>query len=62
MQLYSHLIVTVARKDARVLADLEQRREKLLEIQTEWEQLKKSAVRVLWCLLKHLADAPAATV
>ncbi|PIL23804.1 hypothetical protein GSI_13555 [Ganoderma sinense ZZ0214-1] len=32
-----------ARKDSRVLSDLEQRREKLLEIQTEWEQLKKSA-------------------
>ena len=47
MQLYSHLTVTVARKDARVLADLEQRREKLLEIQTEWEQLKKSAVCML---------------
>ncbi|KAI0637190.1 HEC/Ndc80p family-domain-containing protein [Trametes polyzona] len=32
-----------ARKDARVLADLEQLRERLVEIQTEWEQLKKSA-------------------
>ncbi|KAI0374672.1 hypothetical protein BV20DRAFT_986408 [Pilatotrama ljubarskyi] len=32
-----------ARKDARVLADLEQLRERLAEIQAEWEQLKKSA-------------------
>lgn len=38
------LTIVVARKDSRVLSDLEQRREKLLEIQTEWEQLKKSAV------------------
>ena len=45
-----------------MLADLEQRREKLLEIQTEWEQLKKSAVCVLWYLLKLPADAPAATI
>ncbi|OJT08860.1 hypothetical protein TRAPUB_211 [Trametes pubescens] len=32
-----------ARKDARVLADLEQLRERLTEIQAEWEHLKKSA-------------------
>ena len=38
------LTIVVARKDSRVLSDLEQRREKLLEIQMEWEQLKKSAV------------------
>lgn len=38
------LMVVTARKDSRVLSDLEQRREKLLEIQTDWEQLKKSAV------------------
>ncbi|RPD65917.1 hypothetical protein L226DRAFT_183236 [Lentinus tigrinus ALCF2SS1-7] len=31
------------RKDASVLADLDQRREKLKELQLEWEQLKKSA-------------------
>ncbi|KAH9854040.1 HEC/Ndc80p family-domain-containing protein [Lenzites betulinus] len=31
------------KKDARVLADLEQLRERLTEIQAEWEQLKKSA-------------------
>ncbi|OSD02863.1 hypothetical protein PYCCODRAFT_1444929 [Trametes coccinea BRFM310] len=32
-----------AKKDARVFADLEQLRERLKEIQAEWEQLKKSA-------------------
>ncbi|KAI0742721.1 HEC/Ndc80p family-domain-containing protein [Daedaleopsis nitida] len=32
-----------ARKDARVLVDLEQMRERLREIQFEWEQLKRSA-------------------
>ncbi|KAI0670594.1 HEC/Ndc80p family-domain-containing protein [Trametes maxima] len=32
-----------ARKDARVLEDLERLRERLKEIQAEWEQLKKSA-------------------
>ncbi|KAI0807228.1 HEC/Ndc80p family-domain-containing protein [Fomes fomentarius] len=32
-----------AKKDARVLVDLEQKRERLKEIQIEWEQLKKSA-------------------
>ena len=34
----------VAKKDARVMADLEQRRERLKELQLEWEALKKSAV------------------
>ncbi|CDO70705.1 hypothetical protein BN946_scf184798.g20 [Trametes cinnabarina] len=32
-----------AKKDARVFTDLEQLRERLKEIQAEWEQLKKSA-------------------
>lgn len=38
------LTLLAARKDTRVLADLEQLRERLTEIQAEWEHLKKSAV------------------
>lgn len=38
------LMDSTAKKDARVLVDLEQKREKLKEIQLEWEQLKRSAV------------------
>ena len=56
------LTVVAARKDSRVLSDLEQRREKLLEIQTELEQLKKSAVSFSVRVHAHwnTTDAPSA--
>ena len=42
------------RKDASVLADLDQRRERLKELQLEWEQLKKSAVSTTFCAVYSL--------